>query len=102
MPSEICSPRAMSRRREMHARVDPASGARSFGHASYLQRVAPWIAPGHEPLSPLLPSPSILRTALTNQRVCDVVIATRNRPDSLRRTLRGLDDQSRRDFGVIV
>lgn len=37
-----------------------------------------------------------------NGGLCDVVIATKNRPDALRRSLEGLLDQSFTDFGVIV
>src|ERR671911_1330 len=33
---------------------------------------------------------------------CDVVIATRNRPDAIKRCLRGLARQTVDDFGVIV
>lgn len=35
-------------------------------------------------------------------RTCDVVIATRNRPEALRRCLRGLQEQTSDGFGVIV
>jgi GT2 family glycosyltransferase len=37
-----------------------------------------------------------------SDRLCDVVIATRNRPAALRRCLHALAHQSVRDFGVIV
>jgi GT2 family glycosyltransferase len=37
-----------------------------------------------------------------NYELCDVVIATSNRPDALRRSLEGLLEQSFKDFGVIV
>jgi GT2 family glycosyltransferase len=39
---------------------------------------------------------------IVNDELCDVVIATRNRPDALRRSLEGLLRQTFTDFGVIV
>lgn len=37
-----------------------------------------------------------------NRRLCDVVVATKDRPTRLRRALDGLVDQTQREFGVIV
>jgi GT2 family glycosyltransferase len=37
-----------------------------------------------------------------SNRLCDVVIPTRNRPEALERCLRALADQSARDFGIII
>jgi GT2 family glycosyltransferase len=36
------------------------------------------------------------------RRLCDVVIATRNRPEPLRRCLMSLADQTAEDFGIII
>jgi GT2 family glycosyltransferase len=38
----------------------------------------------------------------TSDRICDVVIATRNRPEPLRQCLQALAHQSTRNFGIIV
>lgn len=37
-----------------------------------------------------------------DQRLCDIVIPSRNRPEPLQRCLRSLANQSARDFGIIV